>query len=86
VYTSNVAAILGLRSLYFLLAGAVEKFRYLRPALAIVLCFVGVKMLIAGWYHVPTLVSLGVIFLVLGVAAVASVIVARRETARVTAP
>lgn len=82
VYTSNVAAILGLRSLYFLLAGAVEKFRYLRPALAIVLCFVGVKMLIAGWFHVPTLASLAVIFLVLGTAAAASVLVARRGAAR----
>lgn len=82
VYTSNVAAILGLRSLYFLLAGAVEKFRYLRPALAIVLCFVGVKMLIAGLFHVPTLASLAVIFLVLGTAAAASVLVARRGTER----
>lgn len=81
VYTSNVAAILGLRSLYFLLAGAVAKFRYLRPALAVVLSFVGVKMLLAVRYDIPTLVSLGVIFGALAVAAVASVIADRRPVA-----
>lgn len=82
VYTSNVAAILGLRSLYFLLAGVVEKFRYLSYGLAVILAFVGVKMLIAGWYHVPTLASLGVIFTILIVAAMASVIAVKREEAR----
>lgn len=81
VYTSNVAAILGLRSLYFLLSGVVQKFRYLSYGLAVVLSFVGVKMLIAAWYHIPTLASLAVIFLVLATAAVASVIVVRREEA-----
>ncbi|MGI8507859.1 MAG: TerC family protein [Gemmatimonadaceae bacterium] len=81
VYSSNVAAILGLRSLYFLLSGAVQKFRYLSYGLAVVLSFVGLKMLIAGWYHIPTLASLGVIVLALATAAVASVIVVRREEA-----
>lgn len=77
VYTSNVSAILGLRSLYFLLAGMVDKFRYLRYGLALVLAFVGVKMLIAGVYHIPTLVSLGVIFAMLAASVVASLLVTR---------
>lgn len=81
VYSSNVAAILGLRSLYFLLSGVVHKFRYLSYGLAVVLSFVGVKMLVARWYHIPTLTSLGVIFLALATAGVASVIVVRREEA-----
>jgi tellurite resistance protein TerC len=68
VYTSNVFAILGLRALYFVLAGAVRRFRYLRPGLAVVLMFVGVKMLIVRFYQMPTLVSLGVICLILFVA------------------
>ena len=59
VYTSNVFAILGLRSMYFLLAGVVEKFRYLRYGLAIVLTFIGVKMLItAVGLHIPIWISL----------------------------
>jgi len=65
VYTSNVCAILGLRSLYFLLAGVVEKFVYLRPALAIILSFIGAKMVLADVYHIPTAASLGVVGLVL---------------------
>ena len=59
VYTSNVFAILGLRSMYFLLAGVIEKFHYLRVGLAIVLTFIGVKMLIvAAGIHIPIWVSL----------------------------
>ena len=73
VYTSNVFAILGLRSLYFLLAGVVEKFHYLKIGLAIVLIFVGVKMLTEGYIHerfgvgkeTVILVSLGFVFVVL---------------------
>jgi tellurite resistance protein TerC len=66
VYTSNVFAILGLRSMYFLLAGVVEKFRYLRTGLAIVLTFIGVKMLVAAaGLHIPILFSLGFVALVL---------------------
>ena len=61
VYTSNVFAILGLRSLYFLLAGVIDKFRYLRFGLAFILTFVGVKMLIADQVHIPTPVSLIVV-------------------------
>jgi tellurite resistance protein TerC len=66
VYTSNVFAILGLRSMYFLLAGVVEKFQYLRTGLAIVLTFIGVKMLIAAFeIHIATWVSLVVVGCVL---------------------
>jgi tellurite resistance protein TerC len=73
VYTSNVFAILGLRSLYFLLAGVVEKFHYLKVGLAVVLMFVGVKMLSEGYIHdrfgvskeTVILVSLGFVFVVL---------------------
>ncbi len=66
VYTSNVFAILGLRSLYFLLAGAAQKFHYLKVGLGLVLVFVGVKMLLAhSAWAIPTVVSLGVVGLIL---------------------
>jgi tellurite resistance protein TerC len=61
VFTSNIFAILGLRSLYFLLAGVVDRFHYLKPALALVLAFVGTKMVIVDLYKVPVGLSLGVI-------------------------
>ena len=79
VYTSNVFAILGLRSLYFLLAGALDKFHYLKPALAVILGFVGVKMLVSGIYKIPVAASLGVIAGLLALAIVASVLRARRQ-------
>ena len=79
VYTSNVAAILGLRSLYFLLAGAVSKLRYLTIGLAFILVFVGLKMLAAAWYEIPTVASLAVIVLILGTAGIASVYADRRD-------
>lgn len=72
VYSSNVLAILGLRALYFLLEGAIAKFRHLHTALAIVLVFVGVKMLLAHYYRLPTALSLAVICLILAVAIGAS--------------
>jgi TerC family integral membrane protein len=81
VYTSNVAAILGLRSLYFLLAGAVTKLRYLSVGLAFILVFVGAKMLGAAWFEIPIVASLGVIVLILASAAIASIYVDRKETA-----
>jgi tellurite resistance protein TerC len=62
VYTSNVFAILGLRSLYFALAGIIDRFRYLNLGLAVVLVFVGVKMLLAHHYKVPIGLALGVVF------------------------
>jgi tellurite resistance protein TerC len=74
VYTSNVFAILGLRSLFFALAGVMNRFYYLKFGLALVLVFVGVKMLISDLFKVPAFVSLGVIVLILGTAAVASVL------------
>lgn len=79
VYTSNVAAILGLRSLYFLLSGAVTKLRYLTIGLAFILVFVGLKMLAAAWYDVPVMASLAVIILILGTAAITSIYADRKE-------
>ncbi|MHB8996510.1 MAG: TerC family protein [Armatimonadota bacterium] len=74
VFTSNVFAIMGLRALYFLLAGIIGKFRYLSEGLALVLCFVGTKMLLSDVYHLPTAISLGVILGILGGAIVLSVL------------
>lgn len=75
VYTSNVFAILGLRSMYFLLAGVVEKFHYLKMGLAIVLTFIGAKMLIvAAGIHIPIGISLGVVGVVLVSAVAASLL------------
>lgn len=65
VFASNAFAILGLRALYFLLADMHSRFAYLQEGLAIILAFVGVKMIIAEWYHIPTALSLGVIAIVL---------------------
>lgn len=73
VFTSNVFAILGLRSLYFALAGMIDKFRYLKPSLVFVLAFVGVKMIISHHYPIPTLVSLSVILGILLVGVLASI-------------
>ena len=73
VYTSNVCAILGLRSLFFMLAGVIHRFHYLKLGLAVVLTFVGVKMLISGQYHIPIGVSLLIIAAVLGVSVIASI-------------
>ena len=67
VFSSNAFAILGLRALYFLLADMHARFTYLQQGLAVILAFVGVKMIIAEWYHIPTGASLGVIGLVLAV-------------------
>ena len=76
VYTSNVFAILGLRSMYFLLAGVVEKFRYLRIGLAIVLTFIGVKMLIVALgFHIPIWFSLIFVAVVLLGSVVASLLI-----------
>ena len=82
VYTSNVCAILGLRSLYFLFAGVVHKFVYLRSALAIILSFIGTKMLLADVYHIPTAASLGVVGLVLLAAIGLSLLVNHQRPAR----
>jgi tellurite resistance protein TerC len=79
VYTSNVFAILGLRSLYFVFANVIDKFYYLKPALSVILTYVGVKMLLSDIYPVPTVLSLLIIACVLTIAVVASVIRARRR-------
>lgn len=78
VYTSNVFAILGLRSLYFLLAGVIDKFHYLKLGLSAVLTFVGVKMVIVDFYKIPIGISLGVIAGILTLAVVASLLRTRR--------
>lgn len=72
VYTSNVFAILGLRSMYFLLSGIVHKFVYLKYGLSVILTFVGAKMVIVDFYHVPLLLSLGVIIVTLAISIAAS--------------
>lgn len=74
VYTSNVFAILGLRSLYFALAGSLKYFTYLHYGLAAILVFVGIKMLISDFYKFDPFVSLGVIALILGASIAASFI------------
>ncbi|MFI5248907.1 MAG: TerC/Alx family metal homeostasis membrane protein [Gemmatimonadales bacterium] len=68
VYTSNILAIAGLRSLYFLLADAVRRFRYLHYGLAVILTFVGLKMILSGVVTVPTVASLGVVAVVMAAA------------------
>jgi tellurite resistance protein TerC len=78
VYSSNVFAILGLRALFFVLAGMMDKFAYLKPGVALILAFVGVKMVLSHWVHIPTLASLAVIVLTLGGAVALSL----RRTAR----
>ena len=83
VFTSNIFAILGLRALYFLLAGTMDLFRYLSVGLAAILCFVGTKMLISGFYHIPVGVSLGVVCSMLAVAVGASLLVSKSESGRV---
>lgn len=75
VYTSNVFAILGLRSLYFALSGIENYFKYLKYGLAVILVFVGTKMCIMDWFKIPVEVSLIVIVFVLGVSMLASVII-----------
>ncbi|CAM4308280.1 TerC family protein [Corallococcus sp. ZKHCc1 1396] len=77
VFTSNIFAILGLRSLFFLMAGAMEKFTYLKVGLSGVLIFVGAKMALVDVVHLSPAVSLGVIALVLGASIVASLVKAR---------
>lgn len=79
VYTSNVFAILGLRALYFLLAGVMEMFRFLQIGLAFVLTFVGCKMLVAEFYPIPILFSLAVVASILAIACLASLLFPKKE-------
>ncbi|HUF66087.1 MAG TPA: TerC family protein [Gemmatimonadaceae bacterium] len=80
VYSSNVCAVLGLRALYFLLAGIVDRFHYLQLGLSVVLVFIGGKMLLEEIYHIPTLVSLAVIASVLSISVAASLLWPGRRT------
>jgi tellurite resistance protein TerC len=89
VFTSNVFAILGLRSLYFALAGMVQKFRYLKTALALVLMVVGVKMLLAEWLKLAlgrhfNLYLLMIVLIILGAGVAASLLADRRDRSRST--
>jgi tellurite resistance protein TerC len=72
VYTSNICAVLGLRALYFLLASVVDKFVYLKLGLSVVLVFIGAKMLLEHFVHIPIVAALGVVGVVLGTSIVAS--------------
>ncbi len=84
VYTSNICAILGLRSLYFLLANLVARFVFLRYGLAIILCFVGLKMLVEWWIEIPSWLSLLIIVAVLSTTTVASLFATRKGAASAT--
>jgi tellurite resistance protein TerC len=79
VFTSNAFAILGLRALYFAVAGLMAMFRYLKYSLVLILAFVGVKMILVNHYHVPNLTSLGIILATLGAGVLASLWATRRE-------
>ena len=79
VFTSNAFAILGLRAMYFLLADLIHRFVYLKAGLALVLVWVGVKMLLLDVYKIPTLISLGVVCAIIATAVVASLYVTRNR-------
>ncbi|EGG42834.1 Membrane protein TerC, possibly involved in tellurium resistance [Candidatus Nitrosarchaeum limnium SFB1] len=74
VITSNVFAILGLRALYFLIGGMLERFHYLKPGLIVLLLFIGTKMIISEFYHIPTVTSLVIVFVILSTVIVASLL------------
>jgi tellurite resistance protein TerC len=79
VYSSNVFAILGLRALFFVLAGMMDKFVYLKPGVALILIFVGLKMTLSPWVHLSTALSLGVVVLTLTTAVLLSIWRSARE-------
>lgn len=79
LYTSNIFAILGLRALYFLLANFIHMFRLLKYGLAIILAFIGAKMLLAPFLHIPSSVSLGIVGGVLVISTVASLLLPKEE-------
>jgi tellurite resistance protein TerC len=85
VLAANAFALLGLRTLYFAIATSLERFVYLQPTLAIVLGWVGFKMIISHWYHMPPLISLGVILTILGIGILASVRANRKAEAAAAA-
>jgi len=79
VFTSNVFAILGLRSLYFALAGMMELFHFLHYGLAVILSFIGIKMLISNYVEMPTFIALGVVGIVLAISVGASILFPRKK-------
>jgi tellurite resistance protein TerC len=79
VFTSNLFAILGLRALYFLLADMADRFHLLKYGLAMVLVFIGTKMLIMPWYHMPVQASLTVVAVLIAGSCIASLVVARKH-------
>ncbi|WP_309674938.1 TerC family protein [Pseudomonas sp.] len=79
VFTSNIFAIMGLRALYFLLADVADRFHLLKYGLAVVLTFIGAKMLIAPWYHVPVQASLAIVATLIGSSVIASLFATRRS-------
>ncbi|MGD1148313.1 MAG: TerC/Alx family metal homeostasis membrane protein [Thermoanaerobaculaceae bacterium] len=82
VYTSNIFAILGLRALYFVVAGALRALRFLRPALSVILVLIGAKMLLADVAAIPTEVSLAAVAFILGVATAASLLMPEAKQQR----
>ena len=79
VYSSNIFAILGLRALFFVLASMLDKFVYLKPGVAFILMFVGVKMTLSAWVHIPTALSLAIILTTLTAAVLLSIRRSARE-------
>ncbi len=77
VFTSNIFAIMGLRALYFLMADVADRFHLLKYGLAMVLTFIGAKMLIAPWYHLPVAASLAIVAVLIGASVIASLIATR---------
>jgi len=86
VFTSNIFAILGLRSLYFALAAIIEKFRYLKMSLVYILVYVGIKMILSHHYPIPTFISLTIITGILLVGIIASIYAGKRDTAKLKSP
>ena len=79
VYTSNVFAILGLRALYFVIAELMRLFHHLHYGLSLILVLIGIKMLIASFFHVPTVIALGAILVILALSVVASILWPQKE-------
>lgn len=86
VFTSNIFAVLGLRSLYFALAGLMDKFAYLKTSLVFLLVFVGMKMILSHHYPIPNVASLAIIGGILGVGILTSIVASKRDTAKLHSP
>ena len=84
VYTSNVFAILGLRSLYFALSGVMKYFRFLKVGLSVILVFVGIKMIIVDFFKFPIMLSLGIIISILLISVLASLIKPKEENKEIS--